>query len=131
MLRTMKTEFKLKYVCNHRSIEIYIVWFFISFTPLFPIFASAHIFGRFLSLQFQFPLGNTSSVTFHLLNICREEKIEMREKSAKTMTALSCKYVKLTLLHYTNWLIFSMEDEIRNELDFRFLLNEEQDLTIS
>ena len=54
----------------------------------------------------------------------------MREKSAKTMTALSCKYVKLTLLHYTNWLIFSMEDEIRNDLDFGFLLNEESKAVI-
>ena len=91
-----RTEFKLKYVCNHRSIEIYIVWFFISFTPLFPIFASAHIFGRFLSLQFQFPLGNTSSVTFHLLNICREEK---KSKCAKRVQ----KRWQVFLLNTFNW----------------------------
>ena len=43
----------------------------------------------------------------------------MREKTAKTMTALSCKYVKLTLLHYTNWLMFLIQDDFRNELEFK------------
>lgn len=83
-----RTEFKLEYVTTE-ALKYSLV--FISFTPLFPIFALAHIFGRFL-LQFQFPLGNTSSVTFHLLNICLEEKkkVEMRKKRVqKRMTGLS------------------------------------------
>ena len=92
-----RTDLKPLYATKEALKYTFIVWFSFPLHLFFPSIALAHILGRFL-LQFQLPLGNTSSVTFHLVNICLgKKKKQMREMCAKTMTGISSNIFKLVL----------------------------------
>ena len=92
-----RTDLKPLYATKEALKYTFIVWFSFPLHLFFLSIALAHILGRFL-LQFQLPLGNTSSVTFHLVNICLgKTKKQMREMCAKTMTGSLSNIFKLVL----------------------------------
>ena len=113
-----RTDLKPLYATKEALKYTFIVWFSFPLHLFFPSIALAHILGRFL-LQFQLPLGNTSSVTFHLVNICLgKKKKQMREMCAKTMTGILSNIFKLILstskmyLHMTANNIIKTNNEI-------------------
>ena len=90
-----RTDLKPLYATKEALKYTFIVWFSFPLHLFFPSIALAHILGRFL-LQFQLPLGNTSSVTFHLVNICLGKR---KSKCAKCVQ----KRWQVFYPIYSNW----------------------------